>query len=723
MHKFLALTLAASLLAVEALAVETRFWQHNEQSDFEKGTLKNLSLRSDGRLTLAPAVTEIFDAATPYLWALARDSKGNLYAGGGGSDAGSARLYKIDAGGKSSTLADLPGLGIQAIAIGDRDRVFAATSPDGKVYEIQAGGKPNVVFEPKNKYIWALAFHGDSLYVAVGSPGAIYKITAGKSSLFFQTDETHVRSLAFDASGNLIAGTDPGGLILRVSAAGEGFVLYQASKSEITALAASADGSVYAAAAGLKSPASAPPAALGQPATVTPVASPVPGAPASISAPRAGVASSGLASRAPAAPGGADVYRIEADGYARKVWSDAQALVYAIAFDPQGHAILGTGNRGVVYRIDAPNLSTRLLDLSPTQITAFCSGSDGALYAATGNVGKVYRIGPALAAEGAFESDALDAGAFSHWGRLSLKPAPAGVGLWTRSGNLDRPQENWSAWQPVSISGDSGVIASPPARFLQYKASLSSAPAAVSSVTIAYLPKNVAPEIQEIEITPPNYKFPPSMAGFPAQTQNLNLPPLGSHARTPSPSIEMGSSNSLSYAKGFAGVRWTASDENSDSLIYKIEIRNAGETGWRPLKDKLKEKYYSWDSTAFADGEYELRITAADEPANPPAQALKGSLVSEPFLIDNTPPKITGAGAAQGGAVHWKAIDALSIIAKAEYSVDGADWQVVEPVTQLSDSREEDYSLTLNLPAGEHVVAIRVTDDFDNQAVAQVTLR
>src|ERR1039458_8434816 len=80
------------LLAVTALvAGETRNWTQSESADFEKGVIQKLSLRSDGRLTLAPRSREVFDTSAAYLWALARDSKGNLYAGGGTP----AKLFRI----------------------------------------------------------------------------------------------------------------------------------------------------------------------------------------------------------------------------------------------------------------------------------------------------------------------------------------------------------------------------------------------------------------------------------------------------------------------------------------------------------------------------------------------------------------------------------------------------------------------------------------------------
>lgn len=94
-----------ALAALPLLSVETRFWQQGEFADIEKGTLNHLSVRSDGRLSLAPAVRELLDSSTPYLWAVAQDSKGNLYAGGGGPTASTAKLFQIDPQGKSKVLA------------------------------------------------------------------------------------------------------------------------------------------------------------------------------------------------------------------------------------------------------------------------------------------------------------------------------------------------------------------------------------------------------------------------------------------------------------------------------------------------------------------------------------------------------------------------------------------------------------------------------------------
>src|SRR5689334_4533139 len=110
-------------------AGQTRTWTETEFADFEKGISHNLSLRSDGLLTLAPRFRELYDTSSSYLWTLARDSKGNLYAGGGPG----AKVYRLTPKGDKKLLAELEGLEVHALAVDKSDRLYAATSPDGKV--------------------------------------------------------------------------------------------------------------------------------------------------------------------------------------------------------------------------------------------------------------------------------------------------------------------------------------------------------------------------------------------------------------------------------------------------------------------------------------------------------------------------------------------------------------------------------------------------------------
>lgn len=719
-------TLALLLAATSLLAVDTKYWQENEQSDFEKGTLKNVSLRSDGRLSVAPEVTEIYDTSVPYLWAIARDSKGNLYTGGGSSGGDNTKVFVTEPSGKSRVLAAVPGLEIHAIALDQRDQLFVATNPDGKVFRIGHDAKPVEFFNPKTRYIWALAFDShNNLYVATGDDGQVFRVTPdGKSTMFFDTQDTHARSLAVDRDDNLLVGTDPSGLVIRVSPAGTGFVLYQAARKEITAIAVAASGAIWAAGNGAKTPA--------LPVVPAP-AVPNPAQQQAIAAAQAQMkAATPVAPHLPLGPptlaGGSEVYRIEPDGTPRRVWSDQQVLVYAIAFDSNGLPLIGTGNSGRVYRLDSDVLSTVLLDVPPTQITAFTTGAGGVSYAVTGNIGKVYRIGPGLSKSGTYESDIFDAGQFSRWGRVTIEGATPGVAVSTRSGNVSRTQNNWSPWAPVTTVQDPGCascrdgkVTSPAARFAQYRLEFTGS-GSLTEVDLAYLPRNVAPVLEQIEVAPANYRFPMAsvQAAPPLSPLTITLPALGArHASSSGLTIEPASvGQALTYSKGTIGARWAATDENGDSLEYRVEIRGVGQPNWLLLKDKVREKYINIDSSAFPDGEYELRVTASDSPSNPEGEALTVMLTSDPFLIDNTPPPIFRLSAemsAGGTHVKWAAKDTQTNIARAEYSVDGGEWKLAGPVGGLSDWVEEEYEVAIPGKCG--VVAVRVTDDFDNSTV------
>jgi len=743
MNNSLRLIGALCAASVVCCATETRTWSQNDYADFEKGDLKRLSVSSDGKLRLAPLFREVLDSSSVYLWAMAEDSRGNLYAGGGGPGGSGARVYVVPPKGTGKEFGALDDLEVHALAVDRNDRLYAATSPDGKVYRFSPDGKAQVFFDPKAKYIWGMTFGPDgALYIATGDHGEVYRVTPdGKGTVFYKTAETHARSIAVDGSGNLIVGTEPNGLIIRVSPKGEGFVLYQAAKREVTAVAVAKNGSIYAAAVGTRTASAGLGLGLGGPRgavaeTPTPLAGPAPQAPApgGQAAGRPALPA-GAPAPLPPAPiaGGSEVYRIDKDGFPRKVWSHQQHIAYAIGFDAEQRPLVGTGNKGLIYRLDSDLVYTELLNAPPTQVTALYSGQGGRIYAATGNVGKVYQIGPGLEKEGSIESDVFDAGMFSYWGRLSFRGQVngGGIAVATRTGNLDRPQNDWSPWSSEITTPEGGRVASPPARFVQWKAVLRASSSGNSPelhwVDVAYLARNVAPEVQVVEITPPNYRFPPQAQLVISTPTPISLPPIGKPARpTPSLSSDSGAA-SMQYAKGYVGARWLAMDDNGDPLSFTTEIRGETETEWKPLKEKLTDKHFSWDSAAYPDGEYRIRVIASDAPGNTPETTLRGELMSDPFIIDNTPPVITGLGATASGAkvvIRWKAADALSNIVKTEYSVDGGEWTLVDPVTKLSDSKTEEYALTLDGGKnGEQTVAVRVTDEFDNTAVAKVVVK
>jgi hypothetical protein len=711
-------------------AVDTHVWEQTEQAEFSRGTAKNLSIRSDGHLTLAPQFKELDSTTVPYLWAVAQDSKGVLYYAGGAPTGASTKIYALTPGEKPRVYAEIASLEVHALAIDSHDRIYAAVLPDAKIYRIE-NGKPQLFFDAKCKYIWSMSFDkSGNLFVATGDAGLIYKVAPdGSGSKFFDTEETHARSMVIDADGNLIVGTEPSGLILRITPAGKGFVLFQANKREVTAVA-ERNGIIYAGAVGNK-----PSGGLTVPA-IPPAAAAAATQAVSASAPHAISAPASLPpavnSLSGSVSGGSEVYRIQKDGFAEKIWGSSTDVVYAIAFDGQGRPLVGTGNKGVIHRLDSDQISTSLLNTPPTQVTSFLEGKNGVVYATTGNVGNLYSIGPGTEPSGTLESEVLDANEFATWGKIHLTTVAHGgsVGIETRSGNVNHPESNWTPWSKVDVTELGGQIHSQPARYLQYRLTLTKSSATgdspeLSAVDIAFLPKNVAPKVQQIEIAPFNYRQAPSNQSLDRSVQpsgsptSITLPAVG-QKRSSSAGLEVSAgAATLQYSKGFATIRWNASDPNGDQLSFKVELRAENDSTWRVLKEKLLDRFFAFDAASFPDGKYVVRVTASDAPSNTPTDVLSSSLESESFTIDNTPPVIT-VNSNTGKVVKFAAKDALSWIDKAEYSLDGGEWIALVPDNLVTDSQSLDYTITAS--TGQ-MVSIRVYDENDNVAAKVITAK
>ena len=200
--------LALACVAVTLSAASTQAWEMNGYLDFSRGRFSGVSISYDGRLSLAPSLTTVFDTGQAEVWSVATAPDGSIYLGTGNR----GRLYRIDPTGQGTLIwtADQPE--IFAVAVDPKGIVYAGTSPDGKVYRIE-NGKATEYFAPGAHYIWALAVAPDgALMVATGDEGKIFRVTtsnqgaAGQGSVYYETGQTHVTALAFDSQGRLTGG-------------------------------------------------------------------------------------------------------------------------------------------------------------------------------------------------------------------------------------------------------------------------------------------------------------------------------------------------------------------------------------------------------------------------------------------------------------------------------------------------------------------------------------
>jgi hypothetical protein len=739
--------LALSLSPHAILAQGTRLWVQSRYEEFEKGQPESIAIASQGHLEAGPPLRSVLLTPSTYIWAVASDSQGNAYIATGSP----ATVLKVTPAGVSTKLFSTKELTVQAVRVGPDGSVYAATVPGGKVYRIKPGQSgldettAAVIFDAATtarnvataksadqaRYIWDLAFdsHG-ALYIATGGPAAIYRVNVSTDTphaeLFFESDEQHIRCLLFEPNGNLIAGSDGGGLVYRIGKDGKGLVIYDTPKREVTALAESADGRLYVAAVGEKSKSSLPPLPVQGVAVATATITIV--TPGSVQA----SSSNGLI------PDGSEVDELSAQGAPRKLWATREDVVYALRSTPQG-LLVATGNRGRIYRIHEDGSYLDLARAATGQATAFADAPDG-LYVATSNTGRLYKLGTQPAAQGTYLSDVLDSGVFSQFGRMEVNDSGGSYEIFARSGNVENPERNWSEWRKVTPnSGASGV---PAARFVQWKSVLEPG-ARVGSVGINYLPVNIAPVVDEIAVEPgARANQTPQQPGQP-QPVTINLP----SAQTALSYTQDPATGPLSAVRDRTAVtvRWSAHDDNGDELIFDVYVRGDGEKNWRLLRPRVTERFYSFDSIRLPDGGYRMRVVASDAPAHTLGDALTGERESDHFIVDTTPPVLTALqGNLQSGVLHaaFVASDATSPIARAEYSLDAGRWQFLEPVGKLSDSLTEHYELNVPLAAipvrtprdepesapppvvdpQEHILTVRVYDRYDNVSAAKTVI-
>lgn len=242
-------------------------------------------------------------------------------------------------------------------------------------------------------------------------------------------------------------------------------------------------------------------------------------------------------------------------------------------------------------------------------------------------------------------------------------------------------------------------------------------------MSVSFLQRNIAPEILSIQVLPTNVglaanppiQVDPNIEASGLDPQIFGIPNIAQPPRR-------------LFRRGATSLQWTAEDRNGDKLEYMIYFREAGETNFKLLKENLTDNFYSIDGQSLADGRYVFKIVARDSFSNPAAEALSGERISEPIDIDNTAPVVTPIGnpriSGETVSVVFEATENSSFINKAEYSVNGGEWQPVYADDGISDGQKERYSFNVILKnAGDYSITLRVFDTNGNAGNARVQVK
>ncbi|MBI4445333.1 MAG: hypothetical protein HY645_05425 [Acidobacteria bacterium] len=721
MRKLLRL-LPLAFVVTSLLAIQPESWSVSTQRDFLKGELKGLSITSDGKLTLAPALEPIFDTQQAFVFSAVQDKSGTLYLGTGNN----GKVYRIAPGGKGEEWVTLDQPAVQALAVDSLGRIYAGTAPNGKVYRISAQGESQVFFDPGEDYIWSLNLDAENnLYVATGSRGTVYKVSPeGRGASFFDSTETHLVCLEWDLDKNLLAGSAPNGILYRIAPDGSGFALYDSPLEEIKSISVDRYGQIWAAALG-----------GGQ---VNQEAMPLPSS--GREEQKGGqTEKENPSDRTISVPGSTrgrrlEIYRIDKGDLAETWFSSDDELAFDLLARSDGTLLVGTGNKGRILSLDSRRFATILVQSPEEQVTQLLERA-GSVYAVTSNLGKVFEFKLQPASQGIYVSEVLDAKITASWGVIRWfvrNPGSAVPRLYTRSGNTEKPDDTWSPWHGPYSDSNGSAIQSAPARYLQWKIEFpqSARPAAlqidenaVEEVTVFYLQRNVSPRIDSITVHPPGVAF----MRYPGANTGGGISPGGpdgAHLRSlPRFLREMDQSSTSPpprqvFIPAAQSVSWSASDPNADELTFSVYYRSQDESAWKLLVKDLAETSYTFDAAGFSSGTYVLKIIASDLPSNPPGMALESELMSRFFVISNATPTVElGVPTSQGRSlnINFSARTYGSTVYQAEYAIDGGEWKIVFPEDLIADSPVEQYTIRADqIDSGEHTIAVRVIDSVGN---------
>ena len=427
------------------------------------------------------------------------------------------------------------------------------------------------------------------------------------------------------------------------------------------------------------------------------------------------------------------VYRVQPDGLWDELWSAKDDAPYDVSIEPDGALLVATGAKGKLFRLSGDPVSAVLLTRVPAQQATMIARAADRTFITTANPGLLMSVAATRATRGTFESDVKDAKLVSTWGVVAWRAsAPTGtkVEVFTRSGNTKTPDEAWSNWSAPYANADGSQITSPKARYLQWRAVLTGTTGAapmLTSLSSAYLPRNIRPQVSSITIHPPGVVFQKPFSSGETEIAGLDDDAQDKRAGANSPGgASLPPLGRRTFQRGLQTFQWKADDDNNDELSYDVFYRREGDTGWRALKSDLRDTLLVWDTSSVPNGSYVLKVLASDRKSNPADVALGGELESSSFEIDNVAPTVQIGALRRDGPrfiVAAEIRDTDSAVTRVEYSLDAQRWQPAFPRDGILDGRQEGFEIRLDADAAGRTLVIRATDALGNVGTGQIQIR
>ncbi len=751
------LTLLLNFTNIEMVtAATTNYWTQSTYKDFGKGDANNVAVCSDGTIKLTQKIEYVKGINASYVWCMTTDKAGNVYAGTGNP----GYVYQITDRKMAVIIFEAPeGVQIQSITTDNHGNIYAGTSPKGSIYKITPEMKARLFCRLPESYIWDMEVDcNGQLYAATGDQGRIYRISYnGDAEVILDSKATHILDLVIDKNNSLYACTEPFGLIYKIKGKNVS-VVYDADEDEVHCLTLDSNGILYAGAC--YSVKSLPPQ-IQRGGGRAGAQQRMPPQDLSAAFQGEGLADFGLVDSEnkdmdaqipdnaknhkqmpdfgllfnldafPRKPN--CIYRISQNKGVEKVMELDRSFIFSLLSDKENNIYAGTSDKTSIYKIGAdhkhPKIKvqeeiTSLFNLEHAQILSLTNDGGKEFYAGTGNNGAVFKVSNEHFTSGTYVSAVHDAKVKSKWGRISWDSRiyiGTKIDLFTRTGNNENPDTTWNPWRITTLTPEdinSGIIESPKARFIQYKAELSTIEKnrspILGHITISYLQDNQPHAIKSVEVRNIDNAMPDDRTRSKIEAK---IEP----ART---AIFKENEKKRGLKKI---ITWNVENPDNDHLLFNIYAKKTKECFWRIIASNIQDQTsYTWDIDDVENEEYHVKIIASDILSNQPENEMQSAMVSQRFPVDNKGPviKITDTKECIKGnfTVTGTVSDDISNIWEMRYSIDSKNWFPIFPTDELFDYKNEDFQFTMpKLPVmGRPIITITAVDSEGNRGTQTV---
>lgn len=695
-NKVLFFVILVIFFASSTQAAPTKFWELESHNAFSAGKSEGVLILSGGGLApgLRASKIETSEKLPGLFTTVDRLKNGKTVIGG----ADPASLWILD-GNKLQKLSMLPdALMVTRVVELPNGDLLVATMPKGRIYRVKPDGKSELFVQLPENHVWNLQIAGAYLFASTGPQAAVYRIeTASKKfKLWWKADnEKHIVAMRYVPKRGLLVGTTPEARVYELSDVPEkptARLLYDFSGNEIRDLTILND-TLFVAVNMLqyRTNAAYPTQHLESQRKN--------GADSNDKAPVTAMQRKDLP-QLQVVSGSGTLYALGARGEIEKVLDIAKGYFTQLSTD-NGSVYASDGNSGRIYRVNPTTFSAAIvLEVEERQALGFFLKDEKEGVVVAGDAAAAYVLSRGQGKEIVYTSPVLDAVVPASFGYLQVHESDDAVKIETRSGTTEAPDDAfWNPWKPVgtALRQPNGsrlfAITSVPARFLQFRITwAANSNTKVDRVRVFYTPLNTAPKLVEIRIGS-------SRSG------------MGPHNDPVIP-------ETIPVRTGDIQISWQVINNDQDTLEYRLWVRKVGEKNWRPLTPRapVTNTNFTWKAAAFADGLYEVKVESSDAPSNALGAELKSEMISKPFFVDNSPPRVDKLQIAKG-VVTFVASDAASRLMGVQIRIDDEPWRNIPPEDGIFDSLRETFQLTLPatmLTKGVHLLQVRVADESYN---------